>query len=112
MCGICGQWNFDGRPIIETKLRRMCQSIAHRGPDDEGIFLEGGIGLGNRRLSIIDLNSGDQPISNEDQSIWIVFNGEIYRDVWYRIVILICNIDLDVLITCNDFLRAIAREHD
>jgi asparagine synthase (glutamine-hydrolysing) len=79
MCGICGQWNFDGQPIVEADLRRMCQAIDHRGPDGEGIFLEDGLGMGNRRLSIIDLNTGDQPISNEDQSIWIVFNGEIYN---------------------------------
>ncbi|MEW5961382.1 MAG: asparagine synthase (glutamine-hydrolyzing), partial [Chloroflexota bacterium] len=79
MCGICGKWNFDGQPITEAGLRQMCRSIAHRGPDGEGIFLEDGLGLGSRRLSIIDLNTGDQPISNEDQSIWIVFNGEIYN---------------------------------
>jgi asparagine synthase (glutamine-hydrolysing) len=79
MCGICGKWNFDGQPVSEAELRRMCQSIAHRGPDGEGVFLEDGIGLGNRRLSIIDLETGDQPIANEDRSIWIVFNGEIYN---------------------------------
>ena len=75
MCGICGTAGFsDG-----TLLRRMCDVIAHRGPDDSGMFLENGIGLGHRRLSIIDIKSGHQPVHNEDESIWIVFNGEIYN---------------------------------
>ena len=60
-------------------LRRMCESIIHRGPDDEGLVLRDGVGLGVRRLSIIDLQSGHQPIANEDETIWIVFNGEIYN---------------------------------
>ena len=57
----------------------MCDVIRHRGPDDEGIHVEGGVGLGMRRLSIIDLSTGHQPIHNEDETIWIVFNGEIYN---------------------------------
>ncbi len=60
-------------------IRRMCQTIIHRGPDDEGIYTKGCIGLGMRRLSIIDLGGGHQPIHNEDKSVWIVFNGEIYN---------------------------------
>jgi len=75
MCGICGTAGFSDR----TLLRRMCDVISHRGPDDSGMFLENGIGLGHRRLSIIDIKSGHQPIHNEDESIWIVFNGEIYN---------------------------------
>src|SRR3954451_13446406 len=80
MCGICGLATFrPDREITEESLRRMCGSIRHRGPDDEGILVEDGVGIGMRRLSIIDLHSGHQPIHNEDKSIWIVFNGEIYN---------------------------------
>jgi asparagine synthase (glutamine-hydrolysing) len=80
MCGITGQFNFDRRdPIAGDVLRRMTGSIAHRGPDDEGYFVSGPIGLGFRRLSIIDLAGGHQPMSDEDQTVWIVFNGEIYN---------------------------------
>src|SRR5262249_15990092 len=71
-----------GRPsevIAAEAVHRMCQTIVHRGPDDEGIYARGPIGLGMRRLSIIDLSGGKQPIHNEDESIWIVFNGEIYN---------------------------------
>ena len=57
----------------------MCKQIVHRGPDDEGIFVKDGAGLGMRRLSIIDLSGGHQPVFNEDRSAWIVFNGEIYN---------------------------------
>ena len=57
----------------------MCSAIAHRGPDDEGFYFGTGVGLGMRRLSIIDLDSGRQPVSNEDASVWVVFNGEIYN---------------------------------
>src|SRR2546421_10645844 len=57
----------------------MCRSIAHRGPDDRGIWLQGGVGLGVRRLSIIDVAGGHQPIHNQDETAWIVFNGEIYN---------------------------------
>jgi asparagine synthase (glutamine-hydrolysing) len=71
-----------GRPgdvIDADSVHRMCQTIVHRGPDDEGVYARGPIGLGMRRLSIIDLSGGKQPIHNEDQTIWIVFNGEIYN---------------------------------
>ena len=57
----------------------MCQTIVHRGPDDEGVYAQGAIGLGMRRLSIIDLSGGQQPIHNEDKTVWVVFNGEIYN---------------------------------
>ena len=85
MCGIAGKLLFDDNAKVpESLIRRMCSVIMHRGPDDEGIYLDGCIGLGHRRLSIIDLNSGKQPISNEDGTIWTVFNGEIYNYVELR----------------------------
>ncbi|MDZ7260648.1 MAG: asparagine synthase (glutamine-hydrolyzing) [candidate division KSB1 bacterium] len=80
MCGICGLVNIDrSRPIGEGILKKMCDVIQHRGPDDEGYYVNTNVGLGMRRLSIIDLVTGKQPISNEDGSVWIVFNGEIYN---------------------------------
>ncbi|MGH9721049.1 MAG: asparagine synthase (glutamine-hydrolyzing) [Bryobacteraceae bacterium] len=77
MCGIVGYWLRDG-VASEACIRSMCDLIRHRGPDDEGFHVDGGCAIGMRRLSIIDLATGHQPISNEDGSIWIVFNGEIY----------------------------------
>ena len=79
MCGIAGIADSPSRPVDPTTIHRMCQAIVHRGPDDEGIFVKDGIGLGMRRLSIIDLSGGHQPVFNEDRSVWIVFNGEIYN---------------------------------
>jgi asparagine synthase (glutamine-hydrolysing) len=80
MCGICGVYNFGtGEPADSHALKRAADAMAHRGPDDEGFYLDGPLGLGNRRLSIIDLPGGHQPIANEDESIWITFNGEIYN---------------------------------
>jgi asparagine synthase (glutamine-hydrolysing) len=80
VCGICGKLNFDREARISPALiKAMADAIRHRGPDDEGYFVSGPIGLGFRRLSIIDLATGHQPISNEDGSVWIVFNGEIYN---------------------------------
>lgn len=80
MCGICGKLNFEPDSGIEIGLLQgMLDTIRHRGPDDEGIYVSSQIGLGHRRLSIIDLNSGRQPICNEDGTVWIVFNGEIYN---------------------------------
>ena len=80
MCGICGKINLDYQtPVDKALLQRMCHSIRHRGPDGEGMYLRGAAALGHRRLSIIDLATGDQPMSNEDGSVWIVFNGEIYN---------------------------------
>jgi asparagine synthase (glutamine-hydrolysing) len=80
MCGITGVVYHDRhRPVSRTDIRRMCQTLVHRGPDDQGIFVEGNVGLGMRRLSVIDLVTGHQPIANEDGRIWIVFNGEIYN---------------------------------
>ncbi len=80
MCGICGKAFMDpSRPIDRQELKGMTDVITRRGPDDEGYFVDKNIGLGFRRLSIIDLHTGHQPLSNEDDSIWIVFNGEIYN---------------------------------
>jgi asparagine synthase (glutamine-hydrolysing) len=80
MCGICGIFESGGDRIVDrVALKRMTDAIQHRGPDDDGFHVCGQIGLGHRRLSIIDVQGGHQPISNEDESIWIVFNGEIYN---------------------------------
>src|SRR6266511_2695688 len=80
MCGIVGLVHADpARPASAAAIRRMCDAIRHRGPDDEGVYVEGAVGLGMRRLSIIDLAGGRQPIFNEDRSKVIVFNGEIYN---------------------------------
>ena len=80
MCGICGQFNFAGDEPVEPEIvRRMTDSIAHRGPDDEGYFFSGPLGLGFRRLSIIDLAGGHQPMFDAEQTVCIIFNGEIYN---------------------------------
>ncbi len=80
MCGISGIFDFrEARPIDEQALRAMNDVQRHRGPDDEGFHIEPGIGLGHRRLSIIDLSTGHQPIYNEDDSVAVVYNGEIYN---------------------------------
>jgi len=80
MCGIVGIFNFDQREISDKILKEMTQALLHRGPDDCGIFIEKNIGLGHTRLSIIDLSStGHQPMSDKEEKIWIVYNGEIYN---------------------------------
>jgi len=80
MCGICGIVNVDRSDLVDPNLvERMTMVLVHRGPDDDGYFVEGNAGFGHRRLSIIDLGGGKQPIFNEDESIVIVFNGEIYN---------------------------------
>jgi asparagine synthase (glutamine-hydrolysing) len=80
MCGICGICNFESHaPADLVSLKRAADAMAHRGPDDEGFYVDGELGLGNRRLSIIDLPGGHQPIANEDGTVWITFNGEIYN---------------------------------
>ncbi len=80
MCGIAGQFNFQRHePVERETIVRMARSIAHRGPDDEGFFITGPVGLGFRRLSIIDLAGGHQPMSNTEETVWIIFNGEIYN---------------------------------
>jgi len=84
MCGIAGfadssTSNFRTPEADFSLVHTMCEVIRHRGPDDEGVHTEPGVGLGMRRLSIIDLSTGHQPIHNEDQTVWVVFNGEIYN---------------------------------
>ncbi len=80
MCGICGKLNLDPNAVVDPGLiQAMLDTIRHRGPDDQGVYFAGQVGLGHRRLSIIDLNTGHQPLSNEDGTVWIVFNGEIYN---------------------------------
>ena len=80
MCGIAGIVDSEiGATVEQSIIHQMCEVITHRGPDDEGIYARAGVGLGMRRLSIIDVAGGHQPVFNEDKSIWIVFNGEIYN---------------------------------
>ena len=80
MCGICGIYNVGtGEPVSDRLVRAMADTMVHRGPDAEGIYASGPIGLGHRRLSIIDLAGGAQPMSNRDGSVWVAFNGEIYN---------------------------------
>src|SRR3954468_8394975 len=80
MCGISGIVNFKATNSINRRvLERMTSAQAHRGPDDHGYFVDGNVGMGHRRLSIIDLSGGGQPIYNEDESVAIVFNGEVYN---------------------------------
>jgi len=79
MCGICGFCFSDERPVDRDVLKKMTTALQHRGPDDEGYYTDAGVALGHRRLSIIDLDTGKQPIHNEDESIYVVFNGEIYN---------------------------------
>lgn len=80
MCGIAGIYNYkNDQPINETVLRRMTGALAHRGPDDEGFHVAGPIGLGHRRLSIIDVAGGRQPVFNEDATVAVILNGEIYN---------------------------------
>lgn len=78
MCGIAGFYLREGKANVPA-VRAMCDVIRHRGPDDEGYHVDGGCGIGMRRLSIIDLSTGHQPMTNEDESVWVVFNGEIYN---------------------------------
>ena len=85
MCGIAGILEFGRDAEADgAALREMCRVMAHRGPDDDGFYSDGAAGIGMRRLSIVDLATGHQPISNEDGSLWIVFNGEIYNHLSLR----------------------------
>ncbi|WP_157271637.1 asparagine synthase (glutamine-hydrolyzing) [Azohydromonas aeria] len=84
MCGISGIYDRSGKPVPQDMLARMTAAIGHRGPDGEGQFLNGNVALGHRRLSIIDLEGGTQPMGNEDDSIQVVFNGEIYNFIELR----------------------------
>ena len=85
MCGICGIVYDDPiERVDQMRLVEMRDRMIHRGPDDAGIYLHRNVGLGHRRLSIIDRAGGHQPLSNEDQTIWIIFNGEIYNHLELR----------------------------
>jgi asparagine synthase (glutamine-hydrolysing) len=85
MCGIAGMFDRSGREAIaESDVGQMLGMLRHRGPDEFGILLDGEVGLGNARLSIIDLSGGSQPIANEDETLWIVFNGEIFNYIELR----------------------------
>ena len=80
MCGIAGKLYFDPADRVERPaIEAMLAPIAHRGPDSQGIYLDRNVGLGHARLSIIDVGGGGQPMANEDETVWIVFNGEIYN---------------------------------
>jgi asparagine synthase (glutamine-hydrolysing) len=85
MCGIAGAFHYKtDRPVSPEVIRKMNREIIHRGPDDEGFYIKDSIGLAFRRLSIIDLDTGNQPIHNEDMTVWVTFNGEIYNYVELR----------------------------
>src|SRR5437899_12643495 len=80
MCGICGQYNFATQePVRRHDVERMTNALVHRGPDDEGYHIAGPLGLGFRRLSIIDLAGGHQPMSDQEESGWVVLNGELHN---------------------------------
>ncbi len=79
MCGICGVIHFDGKPVTRDLLKTMNDRLRHRGPDGAGYFIDGNVGLAMRRLSIIDIAGSDQPLYNEDESVALIFNGEIYN---------------------------------
>lgn len=79
MCGICGIYNLQGVPVDRDLLGRMNDTLIHRGPDGAGLFVDGSVGLGHRRLAIIDLHTGEQPMAIDDGSLQVVFNGEIYN---------------------------------
>ena len=103
MCGIAGFYLREGKASLSA-VRTMCDQIRHRGPDDEGYHVEGGCAIGMRRLSIIDLSTGHQPMANEDESVWVVFNGEIYnyqelrRDLLARGHRFVTNSDTETLV--------------
>lgn len=112
MCGIAGRFNLDGRPAAAAEIIAMRDVMVHRGPDDEGLFLDGPVGLGHRRLSIIDLAGGRQPISNEDGTVTVIFNGEIYnflelrRELEARGHTLITRSDTEVIVHLYEELGA------
>src|SRR5713226_8748641 len=85
MCGIAGIVNLDvSQSVEEARLKRMRDVLRHRGPDGEGLLLDGPVGLGHRRLAIVDVAGGHQPLSNEDGSVWITYNGEVYNHAELR----------------------------
>ena len=85
MCGIVGIVKLNPLETVDEEcLKRMRDVLQHRGPDDKGILIDGPVGLGHRRLAIVDVHGGHQPMANEDQTVWIVFNGEIYNHAAIR----------------------------
>src|SRR5215218_8510774 len=85
MCGIAGIMKFDpSAPVDEARLVRMADVQRHRGPDGGGVWVDGRVGLAHRRLAIVDVAGGQQPMANEDETVWIVFNGEIYNHAALR----------------------------
>jgi len=79
MCGICGIFEFSNKVIDREKLIKMNNTLSHRGPDDSGLYINNNIGLAHRRLAIIDIKSGHQPMLDDEQKIAVVYNGEIYN---------------------------------
>src|SRR5215510_1000632 len=79
MCGIAGLLTLGGKVVSHEEVQSMCDAMVHRGPDDDGYYAASEVVLGMRRLSIIDIAGGHQPVHNEDRSVWVVFNGEIYN---------------------------------
>src|SRR5690606_35811531 len=85
VCGICGYWNVrSGRPALEPVVARMTGTLAHRGPDDQRVWMGGAVALGQRRLVVVDPEGGVQPMANEDGTVRVVFNGEIYNHAALR----------------------------
>src|SRR4051812_2236061 len=84
MCGIAGLVNPEGQPADRAILERMTGTLAHRGPDGDGFYVDGPVGLGHRRLAIIDVGGGGQPMANEDHSVWVSYNGELYNETALR----------------------------
>jgi asparagine synthase (glutamine-hydrolysing) len=108
MCGICGIYNFDKKNINSHDIKKMNDSMISRGPDDAGIFLIDNVGIGNTRLSIIDIKNGHQPMSNRDASITVVHNGEIYNYRELKLILIkkgykfLTDTDTEVLIHLYD----------
>lgn len=120
MCGICGKIYFDPQEnVSESLIRNMCEILQHRGPDESGYYVDRNVGLGHRRLSIIDLSTGQQPMCNARKDIWIVYNGEIYNffelreDLQQRGYLFLTTSDTEVIIhlydeygvSCVNYLR-------
>ena len=108
MCGINGIWNFDGSLISKDKIISMNNSLRHRGPDEKNIIINNNIALGHTRLSIIDVDNGQQPISNADKSIFMVYNGEVYNYLELRKILIkkghqfYTNCDTEVVLKCYE----------
>ena len=109
MCGIAGIYNLKDKPVTEDILKRMLGRIRYRGPDECGLFISNNLGIGNVRLSIIDLSSGQQPISNEDNSLWIVYNGEVFnypelrKDLQQQGISFKTDSDTEVVLKCYEY---------